>query len=130
MSLNRIIFEYINNEYAYGQYGNFKVIMMTSNRYINATKLCKQYGKRYEHWSRNDCNKELIDEVDKEISLTHIRASEIINKSFIIKTDEKNELRGTYVHKLLIPHIASWISLNKKNQRFFYLTLCVIFKNL
>ena len=83
--------------------------MITSNRYINATKLCKEYGKRYEHWSRNDCNKELIEEVDKEISLTHIRASEIINKSFIIKTDNKNELRGTYVHELLIPHIAKRI---------------------
>ena len=45
MSLNQIIFDYINNDYAYGKYGEFTVIMMTSNRYINATKLCKQYGK-------------------------------------------------------------------------------------
>ena len=111
MSLNQIIFDYINNDYAYGKYGEFTVIMMTSNRYINATKLCKQYGKRYEHWSRNDCNKQLIEEVDNEISLTHIRADELTNKSFIIKTGGKNELlRGTYVHELLIPHIASWIS--------------------
>jgi hypothetical protein len=47
MSLNQIIFEHIDNKYSYGKYGDFKVIMMTSNRYINATKLCKEYNKIY-----------------------------------------------------------------------------------
>jgi hypothetical protein len=110
--MQRIIFDYINTDYAYGKYGEFTVIMMTSNRYINATKLCKQYGKRYDNWTKNDCNKELIKEVEKVISSPLILGSEITdnNKSFIIKNDEKNELRGTYVHELLIPHIASWIS--------------------
>jgi len=36
-SLNRIIFEFINENYAWGQYGEFKIIIMTKNRYINAT---------------------------------------------------------------------------------------------
>ena len=41
MTLNQIIFEHIDDKYAYGKYGDFKVIMMTKNRFINATKLCK-----------------------------------------------------------------------------------------
>jgi hypothetical protein len=106
--MQRIIFDYINTDYAYGKYGDFTVIMMTSNRYINATKLCKQYGKEFKHWKENIGNKQLIEEVNKEITPDGYPTS--TNKSFIIKNDEKNELRGTYVHELLIPHIASWIS--------------------
>jgi hypothetical protein len=43
-SLNNINIEFINNEYSYGRYGEFKVIIMRKNRYINSTKLCKAYG--------------------------------------------------------------------------------------
>ena len=50
MSLNQIIFEYIDDKYAYGKYSEFTVIMMTKNRYINATKLCKEYNKEFKHW--------------------------------------------------------------------------------
>ena len=39
-SLNNINIEIIDNEYAYGQYGEFKVIIMRKTIYINATKLC------------------------------------------------------------------------------------------
>ena len=109
--MQQIIFDYINTDYAYGKYGDFTVIMMTSNRYINATKLCKQYGKEFKHWKENIGNKQLIEEVEKEISSVGYPSDELTNKSFIIKTGGRNELlRGTYVHELLIPHIASWIS--------------------
>jgi hypothetical protein len=109
--MQQIIFDYINTDYAYGKYGEFTVIMMTSNRYINATKLCKQYGKEFKHWKENIGNKQLIEEVEKEISSVGYPSDELTNKSFIIKTGGRNELlRGTYVHELLIPHIASWIS--------------------
>jgi hypothetical protein len=35
-----IVFEKINEKYGYGYYGEFKVIIMLKNGYINATKLC------------------------------------------------------------------------------------------
>ena len=110
MTLNQIIFEHIDDKYAYGKYGDFKVIMMTKNRYINATKLCKEYNKEFKHWKENKSNQELIIEVEKEIfSADGIPTVE--NKSFIIINGGKNQLiKGTYVHELLIPHIASWIS--------------------
>jgi len=111
MTLNQIIFEHIDDKYAYGKYGDFKVIMMTKNRYINATKLCKEYGKEFFNWKQNKNNQELINEVEIDIysALGIPRAEE--NKSFIIINGGKNQLsKGTYVHELLIPHIASWIS--------------------
>ena len=80
------ILEYINNDYAYSKYENYTVIMMISNRYVNATKLCKQYGKEFKHWKENIGNKQVIEEVEKEIN----------NKSFIIKENIDNKLRNLY----------------------------------
>ena len=80
------ILEYINNDYAYSKYENYTVIMMISNRYINATKLCKQYGKEFKNWIRNESIKQVIEEVEKEIN----------NKSFIIKENIDNKLRNLY----------------------------------
>ena len=57
--LNDIAFEDINDEYCYGKYGDFDVIMMKNNGYINATNLCdyivEQTGskKTYKHWNDN-----------------------------------------------------------------------------
>jgi hypothetical protein len=102
------ILEYINNDYAYSKYENYTVIMMISNRYINATKLCKQYGKEFKNWIRNEFIKQLIIEVEKEIN----------NKSFIIKTGGKNELlRGTYVHDKLMNPIIEFIMKSRNIQR-------------
>jgi hypothetical protein len=97
------IFEKINDQYSYGQYADFKVIIMNSNSYINATKLCNQNGKRFDNWLRNDGNKELINEVNEYISAPHIRGAEAI-----IELKGGDPLvRGSYVHPLLIPHISS-----------------------
>ena len=122
--LSDILFENINNNYSYGAYGDFKVIIMKKNNYINATKLCNENNKRYEHWSRNASNEELINEVKKEINhskslTTHIRAvndfddndTNFVKPIIVIKGGGKiTQISGTYVHPLLIPHIASWIS--------------------
>ena len=62
MSLNQIIFEHIDSKYR-----DFKVITMTENRYINATKLCKEYGKEFFNWNQNKNNQELINEVEIDI---------------------------------------------------------------
>jgi len=108
MTLNQIIFEHIDDNYAYGKYGEFKVITMTKNRYINATKLCKEYDKNFYHWKENKSNINLINSVEKFSALGNPGAE---NKSFIIINGGKNQIiKGTYVHELLIPHIASWIS--------------------
>jgi hypothetical protein len=105
MSLNEIIFNHIDDKYAYSKYGKFTVIMMTSNRYINATKLCKQYGKEFKHWIRNDSSKELIEEVKKEISVCGY-------------TQPINQLIcGTYVHEKLMNSIIEFIMKSKNIQR-------------
>ena len=117
MELNQIIFEHIDNEYAYGKYADFTIIMMKSNRYINATKLCSEYGKEFKTWAKTDKNKELINKVINEIYISganqHHRSNKYDNPSMIVIKGGKKEKQlicGTYVHELLIPHIATWIS--------------------
>lgn len=117
--LNQIIFENIDDKFAYGKYADFTVIIMKENRYINATKLCSKYGKQLHNWSKSDGNKELINEVNNELlhkSDPSDRTNRFINNDnpsmIVVKggKQDKQIICGTYVHELLIPHIASWIS--------------------
>lgn len=118
MSLNEIIFEHIDDKYAYGKYADFKVIIMKENRYINATNLCNNNNRKFKNWLKTDHSKNLISEVDglllKSIGNLSSRCLSTEVKPSIIKitggNSKKENIRGTYVHELLIPHIASWIS--------------------
>ena len=51
-NIKNIILEDINDDYIWVQYGDFKVIIMKSNGFINATKICNE-GK-----TKNDGKKE------------------------------------------------------------------------
>ena len=100
-----LIIEGINEKFSWALYGDFKVIMMNSNGYINATKLCKLGGKEFYSWKENKSSKELINEIEK-IAPRNSGEQILIE----LKTEVGNDLRGTYVHMKLICHIASWVS--------------------
>jgi len=67
MTLNQIIFEHIDDKYAYGKYAEFTVIMMKENRYINATKLCDDHKKLLKNWTKNESSQKLIEIVNNII---------------------------------------------------------------
>jgi hypothetical protein len=100
-----ITFEFIDNQYEWGYYSDFKVLIMTRNRYINATKLCQDGDRRFRNWLNNDYAINLINELESSaINLAD-------GKSMIRITGGNDfEVRGTYVHLDLIPSIAGWIS--------------------
>jgi len=108
--LEHIAFEDINEEYCYGNYGDFKVIMMKENGYINATKMCQyiseQTGskKTMMHWNENKLAGELNEAVSSYIGLS------IDELTIQITGGQLTIIRGTYVHPYLIHHIASWAS--------------------
>jgi hypothetical protein len=97
-----ITFESIDNQYEWGTYFDFKVLFMTQNGYINATKLCKDGGKRFDNWLKNQGSEELINEFMSD--------PRFIGSAVITVLNVDNEYRGTYVHRKLITSIASWIS--------------------
>ncbi len=96
-------YDQIDDDFCKAKYGDFEVIMMIKNGYMNATKLCISGDKRYKDWFRNKENKELINYFEKD---NNMKQTIHINKG-----GEKHNINGTYVHPDLVPHIGSWISL-------------------
>ena len=129
--LSEIAFEQIRDNYWFGSYGPFRVVMDKSNGYINASKLCRTGGKHYHDWSRLKGSHELVSALRNHMMLTlkdehltnsnlalqnsseHI-CSELSPPCITIQTFNLNDpdrlISGTYCHPLLIPHIASWVS--------------------
>jgi hypothetical protein len=109
MTLEIIMLESIDENFAFAKYMEFTIIIMKKNNYINATTLCDQHGKQFDKWIKNDGSKELIEFIDNKI-IESENDDDITSLIQITSKKYKGILRGTYVHELLIPHIASWIS--------------------
>lgn len=105
MELSEIIYNDINGEFGYGSYGEFNVIIMRKNGYINATKLCLTGGRRFAKWIETNNSQELINEI---IEIYSYLGDDF--KPTIIINNIQSNLKGTYVHPDLITHIASWVS--------------------
>lgn len=84
----------MTTEYIEGKYGNYNIIIMSSNGYINATELCLSHNKRFNTWRYTKKNKRLIKYVSNSL----------------IKISNSNTFNGIYVHPLLLPHIVFWLS--------------------
>lgn len=114
--LEHIGFEKINDVYCYGRYGDGQskddiiVIMRKKDGYINATRLCHDISKKlntnreFKFWNRLDIAHELKKAVGSSV---HMCTDDLLNT---ITGGQVQEIRGTYVHPDLIPHIASWAS--------------------
>ena len=124
--LSQICFRLIRDNFWHGQYGNFSVVVDKSNGFVNATKLCSDGGKRFHHWGESKMAKELIktlqqwncdlaldDEHTREpwsVASYHPVSDVLKYVSTTNVTDDDKAISGTYVHPLLIPHIACWVS--------------------
>ena len=102
--IRNIIYEDIDDSYAYARLGELDVIMMKKNGYINATKLCHKNKKEFTNWYQNKASKELI----KAAGSVPGYPTDLILK----RLQEPNDTRGTYVHPKIIIHVASWCSPN------------------
>ena len=129
--LGEVAFEQIQDNYWYGAYGPFRVVMMKDSGYINATKLCTSGGKDYKDWARLKGSTELINALEKVKELENTQVNSI-NSDFALRdanvqictlasppcitiktannTPTEQLISGTYCHPDLIPSIAGWIS--------------------
>lgn len=82
------------------EYLNLKVIFNKETQFINVTNLCEQNGKRFRHWYSNHDSQKLISVFKEKIGNDVIERIE----------NESNFYRGTYMHRSLVPHLASWLS--------------------
>jgi hypothetical protein len=131
--LSTICYQQIKDNFWYAQYGEFTVVMMKDRGYINATKLCKDGGKDFRHWKENATAKALISTLEQQLRLEASdiskAADEVIDltcgdrvvgiptgRCYTLKmvncncfSEEGCIISGSYIHALLIPHVACWI---------------------
>jgi hypothetical protein len=99
--IRNIIFEKINNRFAYSKLDKFKIVIMIDNGYINATKLCKYTNKQLIHWMENKRSKEIIKDFGKNIGSSRDDLVIRVNGGKLTK------ISGTYVHPILITHFVA-----------------------
>ena len=95
----------INDDFSYGKFGDFEMVIMNKNKYMNATKLCNNASKKFSNWTENSTSIDIITELAKYLNMDE---SELIKKNMSGSYDS----RGSYVHPLLITHIACWCGPN------------------
>ena len=64
MSLKNVCFENIKDEFYYGKFGEFTLVIDKNTGFFNATKLCKQSNKKYSNWFSNKRTISLIFEIN------------------------------------------------------------------
>ncbi len=104
---------------------NHIIMCRETDKYINATQLCKAGGKKFSHWICLDSTKELIKQLEKNIlvsdtgipaSLTSIKNDvdniKNLNTNLIDSKKGKslNFEQGTWIHPDLAIQLAQWIS--------------------
>lgn len=102
-----IAYKNIIDGYCYGYYGDFDVIIMMKNGYINATHLIKKVHPNddFSRFNRGS-NKKYIETCIKN---TGLELDDLIIKvSF--KRESLKDLTGTYCHKSVIFRVALWIN--------------------
>ncbi|CCU55684.1 N1R/p28-like protein [Choristoneura biennis entomopoxvirus] len=108
MSLIDVCYEQIKDQYYYGLFGDFKLVIDKNTGCFNATKLCNLDGKQFKQWKRLEKSQELINYIknfrggDHHLYFYEIKDS---NNNIILK-----KFTGQYVSDDLILAIASWIS--------------------
>lgn len=112
--LDKLAIEDVTESICKINYGGFILLMNKSNMFVNVTPLCKLAGKEMNHWLENKSSKDLINTVyyyvygtqRKELSRNSSGSNDVIYKVM----DGPNDLRGTYVHPLLLHSICMWLS--------------------
>ncbi|GFX48869.1 putative KilA-N domain-containing protein 006L [Trichonephila clavipes] len=109
MSLNDICYEQIKDNFYYGLFGDFRLVIDKNTGCFNATKLCQLDGKQFYNWTRLERSKNLMKYFE-----TKSRPSDVRSGVYEVKGDNNDALNkqitGQYVRQELILDIASWIS--------------------
>lgn len=83
--------------------GDFSVILLKANGYVNATRMCKAAGKKYTDWKKEANSMEYAELLCKMLDRS---PEDLVIR---VKTIE-HDIKGVYVHPQLILNIAVWCS--------------------
>ena len=101
---------YICNTIINGTPKGLDIIVHKETEFINATKVCAIYGKRYENYIQTNKRKDYINNLSNQLGY---------QSTFSIKGGKGNiydNIRGTYVHEYIIKDVLEWCKNTKNNQ--------------
>ena len=109
--------ELIGGDFGYAQYDKYKVVINMQSAFINATKLCRDYGKEGKkvlaNWFQSKHAVDLMSNIKQamveynqvepgDYNLYTLQSESPIGKS------GNGIVTGIYVRSILVPHILSW----------------------
>jgi len=96
-------------DFTEGEYNGIKVLKRKSDGFINATKMCNQFGKNFRKIFQNDSFHEYFEEFSLEYAKNTTRQD---YGGFIYELGKgyAKAVAGTYVDKRMINYIAIWAS--------------------
>jgi hypothetical protein len=106
-SLNDVCYEQISENFHYGIFGDFHLVIDKDTGCFNATKLCAMSGKDFSDWKVLVKTKRL---------LSYLQEQSEAGKELVYEVRTSNNkgmekyFTGQYVQKELILDIASWLS--------------------
>lgn len=84
-------------------YNGHQIQVDSESGYWNATQMCQANGKKLSHWRKLKTTEEYIQELAADAG---IPASELLS----IRKGGNSQEQGTWIHRLLVWHLAQWIS--------------------
>ena len=105
-SLNDVCYKQISENFYYGMFGDFQLVIDKDTGYFNAAKLCALGGKKFFDWKRLERTKSLLACLRDQCK----DGKEIIYEVRTNNNDVTKQISGQYVQQDLILDIASWIS--------------------
>jgi hypothetical protein len=97
-----------NNElFTKGTYNEISIIIRNNNKFVNATKLCKQNNKDFYRLADNRTWKEYIEEFKKEYGCTEKGATNIV---YELRKNYSKDVKGQYINPRLVNYVAVWAS--------------------
>ena len=86
----------VRNNFFVAELGDTKVLVEYGGCYVNATRLCDDVKRPLHNWRATKQSKALIEAMDTDTAP--------------FKTVSEEDVSGIYIHRLLAPHLACWIS--------------------
>ena len=79
----------------------YEIIVQEKTGFVNATKICQKFNKKFADWCQNKNTKEYIKLAEQKFNC---------KVSNVSKGGQIREINGTYLHPALLTYLACWIS--------------------
>src|SRR6266853_2529093 len=103
---------HIKDNYWRCHYDNVNIIIKADTSFVNASNLCRYYGKVFAHWQSKVVTGELIKSCENEMKLEHLNYPEYpyeCSESIVFQPTDDIDLSGYYVHPYLVHYLMQWL---------------------